>query len=190
MERLKQLLIEEVGYVPADNAIEIFLSMAEEVRLNAGDVLIEAGKYNADVYIVKEGIIRYADMNGDKERTFAFGLAGTLFMSMHSFVMHEPSYYQIEACCETVVLRIPEKRYWEAVRGNIEIAIWMLHVSQGELCFLEHINSTVHNGDARERYIQLKKRRPEILSRVPQRIIASYLGVTPEYLSRLKRTIK
>lgn len=177
------------GYCPPESAIDDFLSYAKEIKLESGEVLCQAGTYDADVYIIKDGVIRYTDMNGGKERTLAFGLPGTLFMSMHSFVLHKPSYYQVEACCPSVLMRVSEEDYWKCVDGNKDVAIWMLHLAQGELCFREFVNSTVHNGDARERFIAMKANRPEIISKVPQKIIASYLGVTPEYLSRLKRSL-
>lgn len=63
------------------------------------------------MYIVKEGILRLTDMNGDRERTFAFGLPGTVFVSKYSFVRQLPSYYQVEACCDSVVLCVPRRAY-------------------------------------------------------------------------------
>jgi len=45
----------------------------------------------------------------------------------------------------------------------------------------------VHNGTAADRYRRMLADRPEITDRVPQKMVASYLGVTPEYLSKLKR---
>lgn len=63
----------------------------------------------------------------------------------------------------------------------------MLHYAYGELFFQEYKNASVINGSARERYKKMLGDRPYIIEKVPQRIIASYLGITPEYFSKLKR---
>ena len=63
----------------------------------------------------------------------------------------------------------------------------MLRYAYGELFYQKQKNPAVQNGSARERYQNMFGDRPEIIEKVPQKIIASYLGVTPEYFSRLKK---
>lgn len=189
MENIKELLRQEVGLDPNGKEVDKFLALAKEIPFSAGEPIIETGEVNGNVYVVKKGIIRYVDMDGDRERTFAFGLPGTLFMSMYSFWRGEPSYYRIEACCDSVMLMVTKKDFWGLVDNNLDVAKWMLNIAYGELWFLEHINSNVRNGSAVQRFLALWNQRPEIIRMVPQRIIASYLEITPEYLSRIKRDV-
>lgn len=186
-EKLKVLLKNELGYLPANDAIDILIDFGHEVSYSRGDVMIGVGEMVPDVFIVEEGIVRFVDMNGDRERTFGFALAGTVFMSKHSFVMDLPSYYQVEACCESEVLVIKRDDFRRAINESKDLALWMLDYAYGELFYQEHKNKAIHNGTAAERYRSIYADRPEILEKVPQKIIASYLGVTPEYLSKLKR---
>ena len=185
-ENIKHLLNQECEYKLSDTTLDRLLSLAEETSLANKKILIHAGETAPDIYIVKEGIIRFVDMDGDKERTFAFGLPGTMFMSRHSFVKGIPSYFQVEACTPAVVLRIKKKLYWELVENCHEFALWVLHIAYEELFFQEYKNRII-NGSAKERYSGLLKSRPEIIKYVPQKIIASYLGITPQYLSHLRR---
>lgn len=187
MYELKRLLRNECAFSPSDEVLDAFISLGELVAFEAGDVLIQAGCCDPNVYVVKDGIIRFVDMNGEKERTFAFGTPGTVFMSKHSFVHRSPSYYQVEACCASALLRIGYDKYWALVERNGQFALWMLHLAYEELMFQEYKNSTINNGSARERFCSLLAKRPEILGRVPQKVIASYLDITPEYLSRLRK---
>ena len=189
MEYIKELLCKEVGLDPKGKEVDKFLELAVEIPFSSGEVIIETGVVNRDIYVVKEGIIRYVDMNGDRERTFAFGLPGTLFMSMYSFWKGDPSYYSIEACCDSVMLKVKWKDFWNLVDNNLDVAKWMLNIAYGELWFLEHISSNVRNGNAVQRFLSLWNHRPEIFSKVSQKIIASYLEITPEYLSRIKRDV-
>ncbi len=186
-EKLKVLLKNELGYLPANDAIDLLIDFGQEVSYSRGDVMIGVGEMVPDVFIVESGIIRFVDMNGDRERTFGFALAGTVFMSKHSFVMDLPSYYQVEACCESEVLVIKREAFRKAINESKDLALWMLDYAYGELFYQEHKNKAIHNGTAAERYRSIYADRPEILEKVPQKIIASYLGVTPEYLSKLKR---
>ncbi|MDE6410390.1 MAG: Crp/Fnr family transcriptional regulator [Muribaculaceae bacterium] len=186
-EKLKVLLKNELGYLPANDAIDILIDFGQEVTYSRGDIMIGVGEMVPDVFIVESGIIRFVDMNGDRERTFGFALAGTVFMSKHSFVMDLPSYYQVEACCESEVLVIKRDAFRKAINESKDLALWMLDYAYGELFYQEHKNKAIHNGTAAERYRSIYADRPEILEKVPQKVIASYLGVTPEYLSKLKR---
>lgn len=187
MDKFKELLIQEVGYNPGEDAIDSLLALTETVELEAGDIIVDTGEMDTHVYIVKDGIIRYVDMNGVKERTYAFATVGTLFSSYISFRLHKPSYYRIEACCHTELLRMSEQDFWNLVGRNHKVSTWMLNLSYGQLAFMEQMQATVKNGSAKERFMSMMKNRPEIALKVSQKAIASYLDITPEYLSRMKR---
>lgn len=183
---LIKLLADECSYPLAEGILNEFLSGGTLISLRNGEILINAGEFNDNVFVVESGIIRFSDMNGESERTFAFGLPGTMFMSKHSFVKGEPSYYQIDACCESSLMKIPAKHYWNMVDTHHEFAVWALHMAQEELFYQERKNMVI-NGNAKDRFYAMLKNRPEIMKRVQQKIIASYLGVTPQYLCRLKK---
>ena len=187
IDAIKRLLHEEVGHLPEGSGLDRLLRNAEWLEVDAKYVVIEMGKTCPDVFMVRDGIIRVWDFDGEKERTFGFGLPGTIFESKHSFVMHGPSYYQVETCCPSVILRIPEREFWDAVASDHSFAIFMLHNAYGELYSHEFKESTINNGTARERFEAMLRYRPVILEKVPQKVIASYLGITSEYFSVLKR---
>lgn len=187
IDKLMLLLKEEVGFLPKGPGLEKLLRNADWIDVGQKYVVIEMGETCPDVFILYDGIIRVWDFDGEKERTFGFGLPGTIFQSKHSFIMHGPSYYQAETCCASVVLRIREKDFWDTVASDHSFAIFMLHNAYGELYSHEFKESTVNNGTAKERFEAMFKYRPVILEKVPQKIIASYLGITSEYFSMLKR---
>lgn len=109
MEELKQLLNKECDRTLSSEQWDEVFALAEVIHLKKGQPLILPGEVKPDIYIVKEGIMRGIDFNGDRERTFCFGLPGTIFNSRFSFYRGLPSYYQIEACTPSVVLRIRAK---------------------------------------------------------------------------------
>ena len=186
-ENLKQLLRKELGYLPEGDGVDVMPERRQPQIFHAGDTVIGMDSYCPDVFIVRDGIVRFADIDNERERTFAFALPGTIFMSKYSFVMGKPSYYSVEACCDTELLRISNSDYWNLVETYHELTLFMLHYAYGELYFQEYKNAAVINGSARERYKKMLGDRPYIIEKVPQKIIASYLGITPEYFSKLKR---
>ena len=109
-------------------------------------------------------------------------------MSKHSFVKHLPSYYLVDACCESTLLAVKCDDFNQLVRECPDFAVWSLHLAWEELFYQEYKNVNVNNGTAKERYLALQKNRPEIIGRVYQKTIASYLGISPEYLCRLRKT--
>lgn len=189
MDDLKRLLNKECDRALTDKEWDELFALAAEVPLKKGEVLISPGEVNPDMYIVKEGILRGVDFNGSQERTFCFGLPGTIFNSRFSFYRKLPSYYQIEACVRSVVLRIPRDEYIALTDRSHSFAIWALHYAWSEQFLEEDRESTVHNGTAQERYVHMLKTRPSIVNAVSQKILASYLGVSPEHLCRIKAEI-
>lgn len=188
METLKKLIETECDYRMADETVERFIGLMTEVRLKNKEPLIPYGKLDNNIYIVKEGLIRYAYFDGLKEKTHAFAAPGTLIISCHSFYMHAPSVFQYESCGESVVMKVSNAKCEELLRESVDFMSWMLRMSMYQLYAWE-MKTTVINGTARERIEALIKNRPEILERGTNKVIASYIGIEQSYFSRLKRVI-
>ena len=71
--------------------------------------IISAGEVDSNCYLVGSGIIRYVYFNGDREVTPCFGTQGTMFLSYHSYLFRQGSYYEVQACCPTDLFVIPRK---------------------------------------------------------------------------------
>lgn len=153
--------------------------------LPAETIVMEAGTVNPDMHILIEGIMRNWHWDGMNEKTDYFGLAGTVSMSMHSYIYSQPMECNFETCCPCRIFTITKPNLEKLLNSSHEFAMWCLGNAQYQLYFME-IKQKVINGSAIERYESLVSTRPEILQRVPLKIIASYLGITPQYLSRIR----
>lgn len=189
MDLLKERMRQECGYDVQESTLDLFISKAERVVCSGSECVVESGAYSPYIWIVKEGIIRLADFDGEKERTIAFGLPGTIFMMKHSFVKGLPSYCELWTCCKCELLRVSRADFDELLRSSHDFAVWMYHIAAEELFFMEYKHSGISNGSAQERFTALYRQRPEIVNTVLQKHIASYLGVSQEYLCRLKRKL-
>lgn len=186
MENLKDLLYKECTYRLREDVMDRFLDMMNEVKLKRYEPLIAYGTLDTHIYILKEGIMRMHYLEGKNERTHAFALPGTLFASWHSYYMRQAAFLQLEACTDSVVLKISKSNFDALIDDSHEFAKWVISMAQSQLYSYE-MRLVVINGTARERFAGLIKNRPKIMENVSQGIIASYLGITESYLSRLKK---
>ena len=189
MENLKRLLDDECSYRLKEEIMDRFLSTMEEIKLQQGDILSANGSWDSNIYIVKEGIMAHTYLSGMKDSCWGFSLPGTMMYSLHPYYFNKPAFYQVVACCDSVVMKQSKELFDNLIAESHDFARWALSMAQCQLFFFEKKNSVI-SGDARERFISLAKNRPEIFQKVPMKIIASYLGITQQYLSNLKKEYK
>lgn len=186
-EKLKNDLNAEIPFRLSDSVLEELISFGTPVRLSRGKSIITAGEVQEDVYIIVDGIMRTWHLDGDREVTQAFGTPPTLVLSYHSYCAGMPSNINFEACTPMKLLRISRRDYDSLLEHSREFALWTLRQAQHQLYFYERRQGAP--ATAAERYKTLLKHIPDIIPQVPMRMIASYLGITPDYLSRLRRSM-
>ncbi len=166
--------------------MDTFLGMMTEMELKRHQILVPYGKADNNFYVVKTGIVREVHFDGFKEVTFSFALPGTLLISYPAFLNNDLAFSKYQACCDSTVMKITKAQFADLLRSSHDFAQWMNWMSLEQLLFYEK-KRVIINGDAKERYEALIVNRPEIIENVSSRIIASYIGVTPEHLCRMKK---
>lgn len=189
LKDLAELLHAECPYRMADKTMDTFLGLMTEIPLRNKEALIPYGKFDPNIYVVKSGIVRHTYFSGLKEITFGFSLPGTVVISFYPFYRRELSFLQIESCGASAVMKVSNANFDRLTRESNDFARWMLSIYEAQLWHNEK-KLAVMNGSAKERFEALIKNRPEIMENVPLGIIASYIGITPSSLSRLKRQFK
>jgi CRP-like cAMP-binding protein len=184
---LRVLLNRECDYRMSEETMDRFLGLMTEIQLKDNEPLIRCGKLDTNIYVVKSGIMRHAYLDGLKEAIFAFSTPGTMIISWYSFYRRMPSFLQIESCGTTVVAKIAKSDFDALVEQSPDFARWWMRLLVAQHWCLEMKLDAVNGTTAKERFESLVRNRPEIPERVEARFIASYLGITPSYLSRLKQ---
>lgn len=185
-ERLAAALNAECTLKMPDELVGEFIGAGIPVVCAKGERVISEGDTDDNLYIIEKGIMRCWYNDGKKEVTQAFGLPGTIELSFHSYYDGQPSPVNFEACCPSRLLKVARADFDALVERSHLFARWCLRVAQCQLFHYE-IRRRVIKGDAYERYKALVRHRPEIIRNVPLKVIASYLGITPEYLSALRK---
>jgi CRP-like cAMP-binding protein len=149
----------------------------KQITVKKGQILQYKGDRNTKIYHVVSGLLRsYSIDSKGKEHIFLFAPEGWV-MADNTKEFNTPSELFIEAI-ENSVLDVQDKNYRE-VNPPVEMLLKRIGVLQKRVIMLM-------SASALERYEHFIETYPEIIQRVPQKMIASYLGITPEALSKVK----
>ncbi len=174
--------------VPAPRAVDRLLSRCRVRRLNKGGTALEAGMVASEVLFVGPGLLRMvtADPETGAERTAQFFDAGQAITDPVSFLTGAPSVQRIEAVEPPAMLTIPKGPLLAAYDEDHAIERFGRLLVEEALLGTQRRASRLLNLSVEERYETFLRTRPEVARRLPQYLIASYLGVTPEALSRVR----
>lgn len=155
-------------------------------------LLLQEGEISCNVYYLEKGMARAWYNNDGKDVTFQFFLENTMFSSLESFKKGLPSmvsFETIEPCILYKINRSDVEAFLEEVYENPELRnIFMDALFERIFDYMKHFFSFIKD-TPQQRYLNLVKQKPEIIKRVPQHYIASYLGITTVHLSRIKSKI-
>lgn len=147
------------------------------LKVNKKQILQESGEFNSKIYEVESGLLRsYSVDEKGKEHIFMFAPEGWVIAD--NSPPEEPTTLFIDALEDSVV-RVREKDI-KSEHKNVAPLVKRLWVLQKRVIMLM-------SSSAVQRYEHFLATYPKITIRVPQRMIASYLGITPEALSKIKR---
>lgn len=184
-DRLCDLLDEEAVFRLDHDILREFVGKGDVLQCRRGEIINEEGAIDTHVYVIIDGILRRWYWNGDNEITTAFGLPGSMFIYYHSYCYNQSPQFFYEACCKSRILRVTKEDYDSMLRTYHDFSLWCLNMAQCQFYYYEKKESVI-NGNVEERYASIEQNRPEILQNVSLRIIASYLGVSPQYLSKIR----
>ncbi|MGB0432103.1 MAG: Crp/Fnr family transcriptional regulator [Bacteroidia bacterium] len=191
MTEIKDKLIQFIETFTHLNAEEkqFMLDSYEVKELKKGAILFDEGTVTTDSFIVLEGCVRkYRIVNGE-EKTTDFFTQYQVAADFESLSKGKPSKHTL-ACIDKSTIAIisakAEKEFTKRFPRFKEIEQQETERMMGETQdkLSDFITSTPE-----ERYVNLLETRPELLQIAPQRQIASYLGVTPESLSRIRKRL-
>lgn len=166
-----------------------FSAKLEKVKLEKNTPLLKVNRIENYLYFIKKGMVRIYLPNEDSDLTFGFVFENEFITGYDSFLTGLPSQYQIETLTDSVFWRISKSDlyqvYDKTVNGNI------IGRKMAENMFLIKSKREVSllNKTAEERYLSLFTERPKLISQIPLKYIASYIGVTPQALSRIRKRI-
>lgn len=144
---------------------------------------------DTNLYFIKEGSVRVFISHEDEEKIIRFGYKNSIITALDSFLTGHNSIFNIQAIKKTTVYVIDKKTIDELRSKHTFINdIWNKNMEELALQQIEREIDILTNSP-KERYLRVLKRSPQLFQEIPNRHIASYLRMSPETLSRIKKTL-
>lgn len=157
-----------------------------ETEIPAKTVLLHDGEISGHIFVVKKGCLRLWFNKDGKDITLQFFFEEQQVASIDSFLNRQPSLFTIESVEPSTIITVSRDTFeklntlYPEFKERFHDLLFQRFRNYAQL-FLSRIKDS-----PKERYDDLVKNHPEIIKRVPQHYIASYLGITPISLSRIR----
>ncbi|KAF2338185.1 Crp/Fnr family transcriptional regulator [Flavobacterium tistrianum] len=166
-----------------------YIGYFNRLEVPAKTTLLEEGEVSKKLYIIEKGCIRVWFNNNGKDLTTQFFFENESVASIESFMKKLPSPTNIETIEPSVLWWIHKNdldKILEEIKEIPELRDSFINkLFERTFDYMKYFVSFIKDSPV-ERYTNLIKERPQIILRVPQHYIASYLGITTVHLSRLK----
>ncbi len=174
----------------SDAQFSQILPWTKEKIVNKGTMLLQVGEICKHLYFVEAGCLRsYVIDNKGKEHIIQFAPENWWISEPISVLNHEPSMYFIDAVEDTTVLEMEGLFFDKVVNVVPEATAMSSRLQLNSLRSFQKRLVSHLSASGEERYVSFIKMYPQLALRLPQKMIASYLGVTPESLSRIRKDL-
>ncbi|SOS47210.1 CarD family transcriptional regulator [Tenacibaculum finnmarkense] len=176
-----------------DSDWQFFTSRLKLRKVKKRTKLLNVGEVENFISFIDKGIVRFfiprKDQDKDKEITFGFCFSNEFVSAYDSFLTQAPSLYELETLTDVEMWSMSyddlQKVYQQTSIGNA-----LGRISSERLYLIKSKREqSLLNETAEERYLKLFDERPELIKAIPLKYIASYIGVTAQALSRIRRRI-
>lgn len=140
-------------------------------------------------YVISGCLVEYYVNDEGIQHNLIFAPEGWWTTDLHSFLTGQDSRYHIEALEDTELLIVSKESLDKLLKTIPLLNNYFRILYQNAIIGLEERLLNVLSTKVEERYLRFMKKYPQLQNRLPQYVIASYLGVTPEFFSRMKSKI-
>ncbi|MGN7759611.1 Crp/Fnr family transcriptional regulator [Chryseobacterium sp. 22532] len=189
MDGLKKLL---KSYKLSDQLVEHILSCGTMIEVKSLDSLVALGSISENMFYVKKGglISQYFDEKSERERTTNFYLPDfqPFFVVSECYFEGLPSMCQIKAFTKSEVICYNKEDIMKLIEISNQYRSFYYKNIIEALVSKEKLTSKLITLNSNILYSTLIKEYPEIIKKVPSKYIAEFMGVTPQWLSKIKKT--
>mgnify|MGYP000147077011 CR=1 FL=1 len=172
-----------------DDEIKLILDSTKIRSYKKGDVVLREGQVSKECYFILQGCVREYYLVDGEEKSTAFYTEGQPMTSFTSYPAKKPSKHFL-VCAEDCVVTVGNDDLIADMCNKIpRLEPIIRHEVEKETGKVQEEMAKFITSSPEDRYKNLLEKRPELLNRVPQHQIASYLGVTPESLSRIRKRL-
>ncbi|WP_299895454.1 Crp/Fnr family transcriptional regulator [uncultured Aquimarina sp.] len=173
-----------------DSEEELFVSKLKRRRYLKGHYIVQEGDiYKYQTFIISGKVKTFYMGDDGNEHIAMFGMADWWVGDLCSFSTRTPAIFNTQCLDETVVVQINYEDMMELYREIPQMERYFRLIVQAAYGNTTKRIVQNHSMPAKERYLLFSETHPEIIQQIPQYMIASYLGITKEFLSTIKKQL-
>ena len=173
----------------SDEAINDFIDMGKEIFIPKGEYFVSEGQICKTFGFIHTGTFSFLILNDQGEHVKDFSDHKKFITAYSSFITQKPSHISIRAEENANVIQWSVETYQQLLLSSVYWKDLALSIANYLYLRKEKREISLLTESAEERYLNLLKEFPDIIQRVPQNLIASYLGIRPQSLSRIRNKI-
>ncbi len=180
----------KIGQPLTGKEFEFFIGLMKPQTIAAREILIHDGDRCTNLYFVEKGALYsyLTDDTGDAH-VIQFALEDYWISDLYSFFSGNPALYTVEALEPCQLLSLSKEGFKIACDHLPKLERFFRVLIQAAYVNAQYRIARTFSTEAEQRYCELVETHPDIVQRVPQFLIASYLGVKPQSLSRIRKNI-
>lgn len=168
---------------------DIFVSKLKLKEYKKKELILQEGDVCKYAYFINSGCLRYYYNVGVQENTAQFFFENGWYTDYDSFLTGKPTQQNIETLEKTELLLLSAKDLEQLYIDILKFERFGRLMAENAFLGIRQRSEMLENQTAEERYLRLMKERPKVFERIPQHYIASYLGIKPPSLSRIRKRI-
>jgi CRP/FNR family transcriptional regulator, anaerobic regulatory protein len=177
------------------NPVEILLQEVESQKLfektiilSRNEFLKHSGTIDTNAYFIESGSLKISVFNENEERIIRFGYQNDFIVALDSFFTENPSDFSIQILKKTTVKVLRKKDFYALIQSKSKLSgLWQKILEHLIIQQIEREKDLLTTSP-KERYERVLRRSPQLFQEIPNKHIANYLRMTPETLSRLKKS--
>jgi CRP-like cAMP-binding protein len=171
--------------------LHLFERFGTALQVDAQQTLVHAGDVAQAVFLLRSGAARLCLLDEDgSDTTVQFFFEGDMVSSLESMMRGTRSSLELRTMEPCSVLVLPRDTVLAQVQADTALLTELLALTQARLVDYIRLYTSAISQSPTQRYQALQAQQAQQLARIPLHILASYLGVTPVHLSRIRRTLK
>jgi len=175
--------------VPIDN-LDFCTSHYEIKEVKKNEIILREGEISDSTFFVEKGLLRmYSIDKAGKEHVIQFAPENWIISDTTSQLLNEKSRFYIEAIEESTIVVTKEGFFESLSKIYPDVAEKNQRLMFNHIKNLQNRVNALISTTAEERYMDFLKKYPNLMLRAPQWMVASYLGITPESLSRVRKEL-
>ena len=169
------------------NEEEIFLNKLVFKKFKKKEMILMEGEVCSNAFFINKGCLRYFFNIEGNESTGQFFFENAWYTDFESFIQGNPASENIQALEKTEVLLLSRTSMLELFEQIPKFEKFGRLIAENAFLGVKARNNSFLNQTPEERYRELIESRPKVVNRIAQIYIASYLGIKPESLSRIRK---